>query len=64
MNARYRIDKWFERLREPEEKMKREDVCFLMVQARHLIEASNRRERFRVAEFYADWTVLQDGRGQ
>lgn len=37
--------------------MKREDVCFLMVQARHLIEASGTPERYSVVNFYADWTV-------
>ncbi len=57
MNARYRIEHWFERLRQPGEKMKREDVCFLMVQTRHLIEASGTPDRYRLAAFYADWTV-------
>ncbi|HSA98452.1 MAG TPA: hypothetical protein VLF17_05180 [Candidatus Nitrosotenuis sp.] len=37
--------------------MNREDVCFLMVQVRHLIEVADRPERYRVASFYADWTV-------
>jgi hypothetical protein len=37
--------------------MNREDVCFLMVQIRHLIEAADKPERYRVASFYADWTV-------
>lgn len=37
--------------------MKREDVCFLMVQTRHLIEKADVPERFRVAAFYADWNV-------
>jgi hypothetical protein len=57
MNARYRIEHWFERLGQPGETMKREDVCFVMVQARHLIEASAAPERYRVVDFYADWTV-------
>lgn len=57
MNARYRIKQWFHRLEQPDEQMKREDVCFLMVQARHLIETAAAPERYRVAAFYADWTV-------
>lgn len=57
MNARYRIEEWFHRLEQPGERMNREDVCFLMVQARHLIEAAGTPERYRVAAFYADWTV-------
>jgi hypothetical protein len=57
MNARYRLEKWLERLRAARETMKREDVCFVMVQARHLIEASEAPERFRVVSFYADWIV-------
>src|SRR5262245_34197506 len=39
MNARYRIEHWYERLGQPGGTMTREDVCFLMVQTRHLIEA-------------------------
>jgi hypothetical protein len=57
MNASYRIKQWFERLHQPGGKMTREDVCFLMVQTRHLIEASATPENYRVAAFYADWTV-------
>lgn len=57
MNARYRIEHWFERLRQPSGKMTREDVCFLMVQTRHLIEASATPDKYRLAAFYADWTV-------
>lgn len=57
MNARYRIEQWFERLRQPGGKMTREDVCFLMVQTRHLIEASGTPDKYRLAAFYADWTV-------
>jgi hypothetical protein len=57
MNARYRIEHWFERLAQPGGQMKREDVCFLMVQARHLIEASGTPERYPVVNFYADWSV-------
>jgi len=56
MNARRRIEKWFHEL-EADHQMKREDVCFLMVQARHLIEMANDLENYRVVAFYADWTV-------
>ncbi|MBN1152967.1 MAG: hypothetical protein JXA58_07140 [Dehalococcoidia bacterium] len=41
----------------PGEKANREDACFLMVQVRHLIETADHPENFRVAAFYADWTV-------
>ena len=37
--------------------MAREDACFLMVQVRHLIEGSETPDNYRVAEFYATWTV-------
>ena len=57
MNAQYRIKEWFHRIEQPSEKMKREDVCFIMVQARHLIEMSNTPARYRTASFYADWIV-------
>jgi hypothetical protein len=48
MNARYRVEYWFERLRQPGGKMTREDVCFVMVQVRHLIEASATPDRYRL----------------
>jgi hypothetical protein len=57
MNAQYRINEWFRRLEQTNGRMTREDVCFLMVQTRHLIEAARRPEQYRVADFYADWTV-------
>ncbi len=57
MNARYRIEEWFRRLEQPGGQMRREDVCFLMVQTRHLIETADDPERYRVAAFYADWIV-------
>jgi hypothetical protein len=57
MNAAYRIEEWFHRIEKSCAQMNREDVCFLMVQIRHLIEAANKPEEYRVASFYADWTV-------
>ncbi len=57
MNARYRIEEWFHRLEQSDARMNREDVCFLMVQARHLIETADAPERYYVAAFYADWIV-------
>lgn len=57
MNARYRIEEWFHRVEQSGERMNREDVCFLMVQARHLIEGASTPEKYRVAAFYADWIV-------
>jgi hypothetical protein len=57
MNAAYRIEEWFHRIEKSSAQMNREDVCFLMVQIRHLIEAAGKPERYRVASLYADWTV-------
>jgi hypothetical protein len=57
MNAQHRIKQWFHRVEEHEGRMEREDVCFLMVQARLLIESSVAPQRYRIVEFYADWTV-------
>ena len=57
MNAHYRVEEWFHRLEQTRGRMTREDVCFLMVQVRHLIEAASTPERYRLAAFYADWTV-------
>jgi hypothetical protein len=57
MSTRYRIEEWFRRLEQTNGRMTREDVCFIMVQVRHLIETSNSPERYRVATFYADWVV-------
>lgn len=37
--------------------MSREDVCFIMVQSRHLIEISGDKAKFRIVSFYADWVV-------
>jgi hypothetical protein len=57
MNARYRIKEWFHRLEQSNGRMNREDICFLMVQTRHLIETTDAPERYYVASFYADWIV-------
>ena len=57
MEARNRIEEWFHRLEQPGERMKREDVSFIMVQVRHLIEKSKTPEKYLIANFYADWTV-------
>jgi hypothetical protein len=57
MNAQYRIEEWFHSTEEANGRMEREDICFLMVQIRHLIEAASTPEDYRVAAFYADWTV-------
>ncbi len=56
MNAQYRIQQWFEGL-ESGRQMSREDVCFLMVQSRHLIDTAENPLDYRVVAFYADWTV-------
>lgn len=55
--AQRRIEDWLSRLRESNGQMAREDVCFLMVQARHLVEASGTSSDFRAVAFFADWTV-------
>ena len=52
-----RIQSWFERLGQNDGQMAREDACFLMVQARHLVEARPDPSPSRVVGFYADWTV-------
>lgn len=57
MSARYRLEQWFKKFDEPDGRMTREDVCFLMVQSRHLIETSGTPDKYRVTAFYADWTV-------
>ena len=56
MRARDRIDSWFQRLNATAS-MAREDVCFLMVQSRHLIEVSGDAAAYRTVSFYADWVV-------
>lgn len=55
--AQRRIEDWLSRLRESNGQMAREDVCFLMVQARQLVEASGTGSDFSVVSFFADWTV-------
>ena len=57
MNAHYRIEEWFNSLAQRGGSMNREDICFLMVQARHLIEIADTPEQYRVVAFYADWIV-------
>jgi len=57
MNARYRIEEWFHRLEQSDGRMNREDICFLMMQTRHLIETTDAPKRYYVASFYADWIV-------
>ena len=52
-----RIQRWFERLEQGDGQMAREDICFLMVQARHLVEASADPNAYHVLDFYADWIV-------
>jgi hypothetical protein len=57
MNARDRIALWFQKFEQPAAQLTREDVTFLVIQARQLIETSGVRERYRLISFYADWTV-------
>lgn len=55
MTTQDRIKKWLERVSK-NSYMEREDICFLMVQARHLIENS-KRNKYPTVEFYSDWMV-------
>jgi hypothetical protein len=57
MKAKDRLNDWFRKLAQSNGRMNREDVCFLMVQARHLIESSATPDKYRITAFYADWTV-------
>ena len=57
MNARNRIEEWFRKCEQTGAQLTREDVCFLMVQARHLIETADGPKRYRLIGFYADWIV-------
>ena len=57
MTTQDRIKNWLDRVSQPDGVMEREDMCFLMVQARHLLEESPKREEYKVVEFYSDWMV-------
>lgn len=57
IDARHRISQWFDQLAQTDQCMKRQDVCFLMVQTRHLIEAAGKPSDSRIVAFYADWVV-------
>lgn len=52
-----RIQEYFHKLSERRAVMEREDACFLMVQARHLVEESDNPEEYRSVRFYGDWVV-------
>ena len=57
MTTQDRIKNWLDRVSQPDGLMEREDICFLMVQARHLLEESPQRKEYKVIEFYCDWMV-------
>lgn len=57
MTAKDHIENWLQRLSEQNGDMDREDICFLMVQARHLIENHPGKAKYRTVEFYSDWIV-------
>jgi len=57
MTTQDRIKNWLDRVSQLDGVMEREDMCFLMVQARHLLEESPKREEYKVVEFYSDWMV-------
>ena len=57
MNAVARIKAYFHELKASYGGLRREDICFLMVQARHLIELSPTPERYPVTAFYTNWVV-------
>ena len=47
MTTQDRIKNWVERVSQQGSYMEREDICFLMVQARHLLEASSKRKKIK-----------------
>jgi hypothetical protein len=51
------IKQWFSRHEHSDGTLLPEDVCFLMVQVRQLIEASGDKKRYRVPYFYATWMM-------
>jgi hypothetical protein len=55
MTAKDHIKNWIERI--SKKGMEREDIVFLMVQARHLVEDSPNRTKYKIIEFYCDWIV-------
>jgi len=57
MKAKDRLFEWFQKIEIANGRMDREDICFLMVQARHLIESAKSPSSYRMVAFYADWTV-------
>lgn len=57
MIAAKRLSSWFDNVQQRNGSLSREDVCFIMVQSRHLIEISGDKGKFRIASFYADWVV-------
>ncbi len=57
MTTQDRIKNWLDRVSQNGDYMEREDICFLMVQARHLLEENSLREEYKVIEFYCDWMV-------
>jgi hypothetical protein len=57
MTTQDRIKNWLDRVSQLDGVMEREDMCFLMVQARHLLEESPKREEYKVVEFYSNWMV-------
>lgn len=57
MKANTRIKEWFHKHKQSGSLINLEDVCFLMVQVRHLIEKAGSPPKYRIASFYADWIV-------
>jgi len=55
--ARDRIEQWLGEVQARDGLMNREDVCFLMVQTRHLMEMAGSKNAHTVANFYANWVV-------
>jgi len=57
MTTKDRIKNWLKRVSQPDGLMEREDIVFLMVQARHLIENHPDISKYKAIEFYSDWIV-------
>lgn len=57
MTTNDHIQEWLNRISERGDYIEKQDIVFLMVQARHLIEVCPDISQYRTVEFYSDWIV-------
>src|SRR3989344_1730859 len=57
MTTKDHIKEWFSRVSERGGYIEKQDIIFLMVQARHLIENHPDISKYKTIEFYSDWIV-------